>query len=349
MTRLLAPEARVAVRPTSRPTFSIVIPAYQAAAFIGDAVGSALAQTLAPVDVIVCNDGSTDDLAGALAPYRGAITLIDKENGGEASAKNAGVAAARGEYVAILDADDVFLPRRLEALAELATARPDLDLLNTDSFVVVDGTVVRRCYDSSFRFEVDDQRRAILRTNFLPFVAVRRAAYLAVGGFDETLRRVPDWDCWLRMIVGGAQAGLVDEPLAEYRLRATNITADRLRVHLGRLETLERAGARSDLSQEERAVVRAGIRDERREVAILRARAALASGAPDARRRCASVALSWHMGASARLKAAVAAAAPGAARRRLGRHDQELVELAGGIRVRRRSPAPPSDRGSDGE
>ena len=347
MSRLLAPDARVAVPARPRPTFSVVIPAYQAAEFVADAVESALAQTLAPVDVVVCNDGSTDDLAGALAPYRGAITVIDKENGGEASAKNAGVAAARGEFVAILDADDVFLPRRLEALAELAVARPDLDLLNTDSFVVVDGEVVRRCYDDTFRFAVDDQRGAILRTNFLPFVAARRTAYLAVGGVDETLRRVPDWDCWLRMILAGAQAGLVDEPLAEYRLRSSNITSDRLRLHLGRLETLEKASARDDLSTAERAIVRAGIRDEQREVAIIRARAAIATGAPDARRRSASVALARHMGVAARVKAALAVAAPHAARRRLERQAQASVELAGGIRVARRAQQCAPDRSGD--
>jgi glycosyltransferase involved in cell wall biosynthesis len=83
---------------------------------VGDAIESVLAQTVPPCEVIVCNDGSTDDLHRALAPFASNVCVIDKENGGEASAKNAGIRAASGDFVAILDADDVFLPRRLEAI-----------------------------------------------------------------------------------------------------------------------------------------------------------------------------------------------------------------------------------------
>jgi hypothetical protein len=315
------------------PTFSVVIPAYQAAAFIGDAIESVLAQTLAPHEIIVCDDGSTDDLAAALAPYRDRIVVIEQENRGEAAAKNTGARAATGDFLAILDADDVFLPERLEALARLAAARPDLDLVTTDSYIVVNGRIVRRAYHDTFRFDVADQRRAILRTNFLPFVAVRRSAFLAVGGFDEALRNVPDWDCWLRMILGGARAGLVDRPLAEYRLRPTNVTSDRLRLHTGRLETLEKAERRDDLSTDELEILRAGIRLERREVTVREATEAVAAGTADARRRCLALATAPDMGLGARAKGLAAAAAPGGARRLLQARRRRTVEVAGGIRA----------------
>src|SRR5438046_1126481 len=97
----------------SKPDFSVVIPAYNAAATIGDAVESALTQTLAPHEVIVCDDGSTDDLDGALSPYRNRIVLIIKKNGGEGSAKATASAAATGDFVVVLDADDVFAAERL--------------------------------------------------------------------------------------------------------------------------------------------------------------------------------------------------------------------------------------------
>jgi glycosyltransferase involved in cell wall biosynthesis len=331
--RFLVPDAISAVRPRTAPTFSIVIPAYQAADVVADAVESALAQTVQPTEIIVCNDGSTDDIVAALAPYRGRITVINRENGGEAAAKNTGVRAATGEFVAILDADDIFLPRRLEALSELAAARPDLDLLTTDAFMVVNGRVARRCFTDTFPFPTDDQRKAILRNNFLPFAAVRRSAYLAVGGFDETLRRVPDWDCWLRMILEGAHAGFVNEPLAEYRLRATNITSDRVRVHQGLLETLDKARQRSDLSDEERRLVESGIAAHKRELEIRAARQAILDGTVDARRRCAGVVFGRGMSASARAKAAVAALLPRTARRFLTSRDRDVTEVAGRIRV----------------
>jgi hypothetical protein len=107
------------------PTFSVVVAAYQVADVIGEALESALAQTLSPLEVIVCDDGSTDNLERALQPYRERIVVARKDNGGESSAKNTAARLASGDFIAILDADDRYLPRRLEALAELACRRPD--------------------------------------------------------------------------------------------------------------------------------------------------------------------------------------------------------------------------------
>jgi glycosyltransferase involved in cell wall biosynthesis len=158
--------------------------------------------------VIVCDDGSTDDLEAALEPFRERIVLLRKENGGEASAKNAAARAASGEFLAILDADDLYAPERLEALAELAIARPDLDVLTTDALLDLDGRAVRRCYMDQFAFETGDQRAAILRRNFVfGLAAVRRERFLAAGGFDESLRYATDWDLWVRLILEGARVG----------------------------------------------------------------------------------------------------------------------------------------------
>lgn len=330
----VAPTPHGPISPRQPPTVSVLIPAYQAARVIADALESVLAQTRAPLEIIVCDDGSTDDLGTALAPYRNHISLLRRENGGEAAAKNTAARAASGELLAILDADDVFLPQRLEALCDLAAARPDLDLLTTDAYIVVNGRVVRRCYHDTFRFETENQRHGILRTNFLPFVAVRRDAFMAVGGFDEQLRKVPDWDCWLRMILNGSRAGLVDEPLAEYRLRATNVTSDRLRLHEGRLETLEKAARRDDVDDAERAIIGAGIAYERREVAVRRAATAVLSRAPDARARCVAAARCGGLAPLARARALLAAIAPGLARRALVRRSRRGQELAGGIWAR---------------
>jgi glycosyl transferase family 2 len=315
--RFLAPEPEGDVEGGTAPSLSVLVAAYQAATTVGDAVASALAQTEPPLEVIVCDDGSTDDIEDALVPYLDRILFLRKENGGEASAKNAAARAASGDFVVILDADDVFLPRRLEALAELASARPDLDILTTDATLEVDGNPVRRCYTDAFRFDVADQRRAILEQNFIfGHAAVRRARLLEIGGFDESIRWTTDWDCWIRLILSGSRAGLVAEPLALYRLNPGSLSAQRVAHIEGRLQTLAKTAARSDLTEEERGVLERSVADNSRALALARARAALLEG-HYGRRRAIEVAFGKGFGIRTRLKALVSAAAPHRARRRL--------------------------------
>jgi GT2 family glycosyltransferase len=324
-----------AAAPLSRsrpPTFSATIPAYQAAEFIGDAVESLLAQTLPPTEIIVCDDGSTDNLVDALRPYRDAITLLSKENGGEASAKNTAARAASGEFVTILDADDVYLPERLAALAELSGRRPDLDILTADCFVVASGRVIRRCYDDSYRFETEDQRRGILERNFIGpgHMAVRRERLLAVGGFDESFRWATDWDCWIRMIFAGSRAGMVNEPLAEYRVRESSLASNRVRQFEAYVAVLEKADERSDLSSDERATLQRSLQAQRRRLVIRKVEDALASMSPEARQLAFDVARDPGFPLGTRAKAALAAAVPRVAGKRLARHGREL---AGGVRI----------------
>ena len=198
----LAPAPEPGLQPGPVPTFSVVIPAYQAADTVGEAVASVFAQTVAPEELIVVNDGSTDDIEGALAPYRERITLISKENGGRASALNLGVGEANGEYVSFLDADDAYQPERIEALGALASMRPDLDLLVTDASLEVEGRIVGR-FCAETPFAVEDQRLAILDRCFIVCPCVRRARLLDVGGFYEAFRFSEDWDCWIRLIMRG--------------------------------------------------------------------------------------------------------------------------------------------------
>ena len=307
------------LEPGRVPSFSVLIPTYQAERYVVAAVESALAQTRPPHEVIVCDDGSTDGTARVLEPYRDRIAYLRKENGGEGSAKNAAARAASGDFVVLLDADDTYLPERLEALGQLAAARPDLDLVTTDAFVEVDGEAVRRVYASASRFDVGDQRKAILRGNFIHgHCAIRRDTYLAAGGFDESIRFTADWDCWIRLILGGARAGLVAEPLAVYRVWEGGLSSSRLAYARGHVQTLEKTALRSDLDPSEREVLDEALAARRRAEALVAAETALAEGAPDARGRLLRIALGAGFGARTRAKAAGAALAPGAARRRLG-------------------------------
>ena len=196
------------------------------------------------------------------------------------------MARATGEYVVFLDADDRFEPTRLERLGALATERPDLDILTTDAYIEVEGSIVRRYYTATNRFVIADQRAGILSANFLfGLLAVRRSTIVGAGGFDESVPVVEDWECWMRLILGGARVGLVDEPLAVYRVRPGSGSSDRVRLMQGRIDALGRALARTDLSGEERRLANDAIAFATRMLTLAEAQRALTDGAPDARSR----------------------------------------------------------------
>jgi glycosyltransferase involved in cell wall biosynthesis len=306
--------------PAATPTFSIVVAVHDAADVVGDAVASALSQTVPPHEIVVCDDGSTDDLDTALAPYAGRITLLRQPQRGEAAAKNTAARAASGEFVAILDADDTYEPRRLEALGALALAQPELDILTTDAYLEADGRVVRRCYDETWQFEHEDQRTAILDRNFVfGLAAVRRRVLLEAGGFDEGLRWATDWDCWLRLILAGARVGLVDEPLARYRLHPASLTAQRTALYRGRVAVLEKAQRTQQLDPGERAHLRRSLARERGRAALGEAHDALRDRASGVRGGALRATVARGVPRRARIGMLAAAVAPRLAARRLER------------------------------
>jgi GT2 family glycosyltransferase len=325
-----APRADGVIGPGPLPTFSVVIAAYQAAATIAGAVESALAQSLPPLEVIVCDDGSTDDTARSLEPYLDRIVLIRKSQGGAASARNAALARARGDFIAVLDADDAYLPARLEALAALAVARPHLDILCTDAFLEIDENVVAR-FSEGCPFELRDQRTAILERCFCVAPAYRRAALLKVGGFDESLPTGEDWECLIRLMRAGASAGMVDEPLYRYRFHDRSLTSDRIATLRDRIRLLERAGRAEGLSGEERAALARSLALQRTTLTLTEAEAALRSRSSDARARALAVARAPGISFRSRASALAAALAPWAAARALERRDAR----GGASRLRR--------------
>jgi len=318
------------------PSFSVIIAAYQAAGFVANAVASALEQTAPPHEVIVCDDGSTDDIEGALEPYLDRITLLRREHGGEGAAKTAAAFAASGEFVALLDADDLYLPERLEAMGELASSRPDLDLITTDAYLEVDGQAVRRCYEEDKIFEVNDQRRALLEHDFIfGAAAVRRSRLVEIGGFDETIVSGTDWDCWIRLVFSGSRAGLVDQPLYRYHMHENAMSSDKLLTSRGQVQTAEKAARTLDLTPGERALVQRLLAERHGVAELERARRALLDGAPDARQRSLKILTQRGHGLRTRAKAAFGAAAPGTMHRLLQARERRTWVTASGARVSR--------------
>ena len=334
--KLLAPAPDGPVNPAEHPTMSVIIAAYEVADVIGEALQSIRDQTIQPDEVIVCDDGSTDDIVNAVRKYHDDITFLRKPHGGEASAKNMAAAAASGDFVVILDADDVFMPTRLEALAAASAARPDLDILTTDAFLEANGKIVRRCYDAGWTFEVGNQRRELLRRNFVfGLVAVRRELLLQSGGFDEDILWTTDWECWIRLVLGGSRIGCVDEPLALYRVRERSLSAQRDSMLRGKIATLEKTRIDPRLDPGDQDVLEHALAAYRRDLRVMGLEAGLRESQPGVRRAGLAIALGRGFGPVARARGTATALAPSLMRRRGRQRDQETWVGAGGIRVDR--------------
>ncbi len=195
---------------------SVIMPAFNCAAFIGEAIESALAQTVAPFEIIIVDDGSSDGTADAVAAHGDRVTLIRQRNQGVAAARNAALRAARGEFVAFLDADDAWAPRKLEVQLACMARHPDMVLLGTETFAWP-ASETPRC--DGARIELRDVGRDDLAVrNYLTTssVLVRSSAIERAGAFDIELRGPEDHDYWLRLAECGRVA-IARAPLTGYR------------------------------------------------------------------------------------------------------------------------------------
>jgi glycosyltransferase involved in cell wall biosynthesis len=206
------------------PSLSAVIPAYNAAATIRSAVGSALNQARACLEVIVVDDGSTDATAEVVEQITDPrVRLISRPNGGPSAARNAGIAAARADYVGFLDSDDLWLPTYVErAIAGLsATRRPGFAYTDAYVFDGASGRVRRETAMDAPDPPPSDQARfllALLRRNFVFTAAAVPAGVLAaVSGYNERLAMSEEYDLWLRILIAGYEPVWLGGPLALYR------------------------------------------------------------------------------------------------------------------------------------
>lgn len=198
------------------PVVSVVIPAYNAAWCVRKAIDSVLAQEFREFELLVVDDGSTDDTAAVLALYGDAIRVVRQRNGGLSNARNAGIRESRGEFVAFLDADDWWLPEKLGRQIALMRERPDLGFISNAARVEdSDGRLlsVWPCarWDGSFLVHLFSSNGDVAGSGSA--VLARRALFRLVGGFDETLRSLEDVDMWMRL---GAVAdyACIQEPMA---------------------------------------------------------------------------------------------------------------------------------------
>jgi glycosyltransferase involved in cell wall biosynthesis len=214
------------------PRVSVIMPAFNCAPFIERALRSALAQTYRDHEIIVVDDGSTDETRQTLAPWMDKVQYFHQANRGLPSARNAAVARASGEYFAYLDADDMWYPDKLEQQVAFLDAHPDCGMVHSEvSFIdEADQILVHAWYRES----QGQPARGMCALDLLdalqiqvPTVVERRAAYESTGGFDPRLRRCEDYLHWVQIALNGYAIGFLDRPLAMYRRRSGSLTRSR--------------------------------------------------------------------------------------------------------------------------
>lgn len=217
------------------PTFSVVIPAYNAGAYIAECLNSVLAQSDRDFEVIVVNDGSTDNTTDVVSEFVDPrVRLVRRPNGGLAAARNTGIQAARGELVAFLDADDRWCPGKLAAHRQALDQDPAASVsYDWAAFIDQQGKRIGLCMAQS---QITLTPEALLLKNYLgngSTAVVRRAVLAKSGGFDQSLSRCVDQELWVRLSHSGHCFRLVPAVLTEYRIHPASFTADTSRMLKG--------------------------------------------------------------------------------------------------------------------
>ena len=262
------------------PAVSVIIPAYGVAQYIAATLDSVFAQAFRDFEVIVVNDGCPGSAAleAALSPYRERIVYIRKTNGGVASARNAGIRAARAPLIALLDGDDAWLPDFLAVQTDYLRSHPHTDIVYCDGTIFGDTPLAGRTLMefSPSRGEVTFESLLSLRcTVILTSVVARKQAILAVGGFDESLRRAEDFELWLRAAHAGARISYHRRALFRYCQRATGLSADGIAMREAGLLAFDKVERTLQLSASEQAALANGRHVVRADISYFRMKDAM--------------------------------------------------------------------------
>jgi glycosyltransferase involved in cell wall biosynthesis len=221
---------------------SVIIPTYNSARYLGEAIRSCLGQDYAPIEVIVVDDGSTDDTAHVAGMFGSRVRYMRQDNAGPSVARNWGIRESNGEYIAFLDADDWWNPSKLARQVACFDADGEVGLVHTDviEFRETDkgynpskhdrGAIVGYCLDELFR-----ANRVATSS-----VMIRRECLQSAGVFDESIRAAEDLDLWLR-IAKRYQFAHVDAPLVTYRCHPANSSGNTEKMARGLYYVLQKA------------------------------------------------------------------------------------------------------------
>ncbi len=215
---------------------SVVIPARNAGRFLGEALDSVFAQGLDAPEVVVVDDGSTDDTARVARSYGRGVQVLDQPRSGSGRARNRGLEATSGDLVAFLDADDIWVPEKSRLQLTVLERDPRLAMVFSDMISFQDGRPEDRTFFEEREFDGRCTPSSIFLRDIVstPTVILRRSCLDSVGRFDESLAIGQDTDLWLRIALAFPFA-VVSLPLVKRRLHGANTTRDqRLLVRCSR-------------------------------------------------------------------------------------------------------------------
>lgn len=250
----------------SRPLVAAIIPCFNLSKYIGEAVASVLCQTYDNIEIVVVNDGSTDDFDNAIAPFRDRVHVISQVNAGEGAARNRGVAATNADFVAFLDADDRWRPDKTAKQAALLDSRPDCGLVHSARTLIdADGRVIDA---SPLAPEPSHDARGHCLLPLVggnPIIAssvMLRRRLLENELFITDRLGGADWDMWLRL-APRTRFERVDEPLTDYRVHPTNFSRHRGSMARGTVRIMDGV-----LARESGGAVRAAAAAQRHEAIL---------------------------------------------------------------------------------
>jgi glycosyltransferase involved in cell wall biosynthesis len=255
------------VQTRSSPSVSVVIPAYNVAPYIGETLNSVFAQTFTDFEVIVVDDGSPDgeELKRTLDPYVERVRYVRQENRGAGAARNRGVREARGEFIAFLDSDDLWMPEYLGEQVRFLRA-DGYDLAYADALLFGDSPIAGKTYMQTSPSVGPVTFLSLVRNDcniITSGVVVRRSVLIKVGLFNESLRNGQDFELWTRLARNGARLGYQRKVLLRYRCRKGSLSGDMMNRLNRELRVYSYIADNYDLTDAERAELTCAMKRQR--------------------------------------------------------------------------------------
>jgi len=241
------------------PLVSIIIPVYNGEKYIEECLRSVYQQSYHPIEIIVIEDGSTDNSLNLIKQMPGEKKVIPQQNKDVSQARNVGIKNSKGQFIAFLDQDDVWEKEKLEKQVNAFREEPDMDLVFTDSFKFNDEGEKRHPIDKhKIASQLNDQNlfSTLIRKNVLmpSAVMVKKESIEKAGLFDPGFKTCGDYEMWLRMAALGMKFLYLPEPLALYRQHAKNTYKKSGIMHEDRLKALEVAFANPALTPKHKSL-----------------------------------------------------------------------------------------------
>ena len=234
------------------PKVTVQISTYNRQHLLGQAIQSVIYQTYSDFELIVVDDGSTDSTSEVLNQFSDPrIRYVYQDNRGLSAARNTGLRLAMGEFICFLDDDDCFLPNKLETQVKALENDATIGLVASGYFKVHENGCAIEEIRSWEHYPVLDLNTLLFYCPFLTHaVLIRRSLLEQIGGFDENLIIIEDWDCWLRLAYAGCKMSWVKDIVCSYHFHSNQMTKRTKEVLTGRIAIFEKFFSQDDLPDE---------------------------------------------------------------------------------------------------